>query len=167
MGEVSSLNQLYEQYRAKGFEFLTVYVREPHPGENYHEHHNYEEKVKYACECREQDGIKTMLVIDDLEGTMHRAYGEMPNMVYIIGKDGRIFYKAMWTNHEEIESVLQGLALFDEATQSGVRRMPFYSERLSFRGGYNSGASVDVLQRAGTKAKEDFANAIPGPRPGA
>jgi hypothetical protein len=29
-------------------------------------------------------------VIDDLEGTMRRAYGEMPNMVYIIGKDGRL-----------------------------------------------------------------------------
>jgi hypothetical protein len=167
VGEVSPINQLYEQYRDKGFEFLTVYVREPHPGENYHEHRSYEEKVEYACDCREQDGIKTRLVIDDLEGTMHRAYGEMPNMVYVIGKDGRIYYKAMWTNHEEIASVLEGLAKFDAASQSGVRRMPFYSERLSFRGGYNSGAAVDVLERAGPKARADFANAIPGPRPGA
>jgi len=103
--------------------------------------------------------------IDQVE-VSNRAYGEMPNMVYVIGKDGRIFYKAMWTNHEEIESVLEGMARFDEASQAGVRRMPFYSERLSFRGGYNSGAGVDVLGRAGPKAKADFASAIPGPRPG-
>ena len=158
------MNQLYEKFRDKDVEVFTVYVREPHPGENYHEHRSYEEKVKYACDCRDQDGIKTRLVIDDMDGIMHRAYGEMPNMVYIIGKDGRIFYKAMWTNHEEIESVLEGLVSFTEASEAGARRMPFYSERLSFRGGYNSGNGVDVLERAGAKAKGDFARAIPGPR---
>lgn len=167
MGEVSSINQLYSRYADRDVEFLTVYVREPHPGENYHEHHTWEEKVRYACECREQDDIKTRLVIDDLEGTMHRAYGEMPNMAYIIGKDGRIFYKAMWTNHDEIEDVLKGLVAFDAASATGVRRLPFYSERLSFRGAYESSASVDVLQRAGPKAIDDFQKAIPGPRPGA
>jgi hypothetical protein len=159
------MNQLYEQYRDKGFEFLTVYVREPHPGEYYHEHRSYEEKVKYACDCREQDGIRTKLVIDDLEGTMHRAYGEMPNMVYIVGKDGRIYYKAMWTNHEEIASVLESMVRYEEDAQKGVRRMPFYSERLSFRGGYTNTGGVDVLARAGPKAKADFANAFPGQRP--
>jgi len=148
------------------FEFLTVYVREPHPGENYHEHRSWEEKVQYSCDCREQDGIQTKLVIDDLEGTMHRAYGEMPNMVYVIGKDGRIYYKAMWTNHEEIESVLAGIASFDNASRSGARRMPFYSERLSFRGGYTNDIGVDVLERAGPKAKDDFSRAIPSSRPG-
>ena len=164
MAEVSALNQLYDRYRDKGFEFLTVYVREPHPGENYHEHRSWDEKVRYACDCRAQDGIKTVLAIDDLEGTMHRAYGEMPNMVYVVGKDGRIYYKAMWTNHEEIESVLESLARADETTQAGVRRMPFYSERLSFRGGYNSGSGMDVLARAGRKAAEDFGSAIGRPR---
>jgi hypothetical protein len=160
------MNQIYDRFRDQDVEVLTVYVREPHPGENYHEHWSWEQKVQYACECREQDGIKTRLVIDDIEGTMHRAYGEMPNMVYIIGKDGRIFYKAMWTNHDEIESVLEGLVNFTEASQAGVRRMPFYSERLSFRGGYTNSGSVDVLARAGPKAKSDFGAAIGGPRPG-
>jgi hypothetical protein len=159
------MNQLAERFRDKDVEVLTVYVREPHPGENYHEHQTWEQKLEYARACREQDGIKTRLVIDDLEGTMHRAYGEMPNMVYIIGKDGRIFYKAMWTNHEEIESVLEGLVNFTEASQAGVRRMPFYSERLSFRGGYTSGAAANVLERAGPKAQQDFEQALGGTRP--
>jgi hypothetical protein len=167
VGEVSPINQLYERYRDKGFEFLTVYVREPHPGESYHEHRSWQQKVQYACDCRDADGIKTMLVIDDLEGSMHYAYGEMPNMAYIIGKDGRIFYKAMWTNHEDIESALEGMVRFDEATQDGRRVMPFYSERLGFRGGYNSGASAHVLERAGPKAAADFQAAIGGAKPGA
>jgi hypothetical protein len=36
--EVSPLNRLYAQYRDKSFEFFTIDVREPHPGEHYYEH---------------------------------------------------------------------------------------------------------------------------------
>ena len=57
MGEVSPLNRLYAQYRDKGFEFLTIYVREPHPGENYPAHQSWEQKLQYARDCRAQDGI--------------------------------------------------------------------------------------------------------------
>jgi hypothetical protein len=75
VGEVSPLNELYERFRDKGFEFFTVYVREPHPGENHHEHRSYEQKVQYACDWREQGGIKTTLVIDDLEGDVDQPRG--------------------------------------------------------------------------------------------
>jgi hypothetical protein len=114
VGEVSPLNQLYRRYRDQGFEFFTVYVREPHPGENYGAHESWEQKVKFAHDCREKDGIETPILVDDLDGTVHRCYGSMPNMVYIIDKNGRIAYKAMWTDHEEITSVMGNLVLADE-----------------------------------------------------
>lgn len=114
MGEVSPLNELYRRYCDQGFEFFTVYVREPHPGEHYGPHRDFEQKLQFARDCREQDGIQTKLLVDDLEGTVHRAYGSMPNMIYIIDKNGRITYKAMWTDHEEIASVLSNLVLADE-----------------------------------------------------
>ena len=166
MGEVSPLNELYNRFSDKGFEFLTVYVREPHPGENYHEHRTWEEKVRYACDCREQDGIRTKLVIDDLEGTMHQAYGEMPNMVYMIGKDGRVVYKSMWTHHGEIEAMLESLVLLDQAAEQGTRLRSSYTEKISFVPGYAPEISAKVLGRAGTKAASDFRAAIGGPRPG-
>jgi hypothetical protein len=43
--------------------------------------------------------------------------------------------------------------------------MPFYSERLSFRGRYNSEARAHVLERALPKATKDFQVAIGAPRP--
>jgi hypothetical protein len=43
VGEVSPLNEHYNRYGDKDFEFLTVYVREPHPGERYHEHGTWEQ----------------------------------------------------------------------------------------------------------------------------
>lgn len=103
MGEVSPFNQLQTRFRPKGFEFLTIYVREPHPGENYGPHRSWEQKLRYARDCRAQDDIRTTLLLDDLEGSVHRLYGSMPKMIYIIDKKGKIAYKAMWTDHEEIE----------------------------------------------------------------
>jgi hypothetical protein len=55
----------------------------------------------------------------------------------------------MWTNHEEIEAVLESLVRYDEATAAGRRVMPFYSERLSIRGGYNSGAQLTYSSEPG------------------
>ena len=160
MGEVSPLNQLYERFAHKGFEFLTIYVREPHPGEHYHEHRSWEEKLQYASDCRVQDGICNPLLIDDLEGTVHRAYGEMPNMVYIVAKDGRVVYRSMWTDHNEIESVLESLVRLDETTAAGGRLRPSYTEKLSFGGGYGREISANVLGRAGPKAAADMEAAL-------
>jgi hypothetical protein len=70
-----------------------------------------EEKVQYARDCRAQDAIETPLLVDDLNGAVHRAYGEMPNMVYIVDKQGKIVYKALWTDPAEIESVLDNLVM--------------------------------------------------------
>jgi peroxiredoxin len=44
VGEVSPLNRLYARFRDKGFELFTIYVREPHPGEHYHEHRSWEQR---------------------------------------------------------------------------------------------------------------------------
>jgi len=141
-------------------------VREPHPGEHYTEHRSWEQKLRYARECREQDGIETTMIVDDLEGTMHRAYGEMPNMAYIIGKDGRVAYKAMWTNHAEIEAMIQTLLDVEDAVAKGIRTRASYTERISYVTGYTPELSSHVLARAGPKAITDFQNAIGGPRPG-
>ncbi len=156
MGEVSPLNRLSTQFRGQDVAFFTIYVREPHPGEHYHEHRTWEEKVQYARDCRAQDAIETTLLVDDLSGTVHRAYGEMPNMVYIADKQGKIVYKAMWTDHVEIESVLENLVMAEAMTARGVRVRPSYTERISYVVGYGQDVRDKVLDRAGPKARADM-----------
>lgn len=112
------------------------------------------------------DGIETTMLVDDLEGTMHRAYGEMPNMAYIIGKDGRIVYKSMWTDHADIEAMIQTLLSVEDAAAQGIRTRASYTERISYVTGYGSEISSKVLGRAGPKAISDFQSALGGPRPG-
>lgn len=153
---------MYARFRDQGFEFFTIYVREPHPGEHYHEHRSWEQKVAYARDCRAQDGIEMPLLVDDLTGTVHRAYGELPNMVYIIDKQGKVAYKAMWTHHAEIETVLQNLVMAEEMAAKGIRVRPSYSEKLSFVAGYGQEVREKVLQRAGPKARHDLQKAFGG-----
>jgi hypothetical protein len=153
VGEVSPLNKLYARFRYKGFEFLTVYVREPHPGENYPHHTSWEQKLQYAMHCRAEDGIVNPLVVDDLEGTVHRAYGVMPNMVYIVDKTGKIAYKAMWTDHQEIEIVIENLALADELAAQGVRMKTSFTEKINYiPATYDPSLRERVFGRAGPKS---------------
>jgi hypothetical protein len=157
VGEVSPLNDLYRRYRDQDFEFFTIYVREPHPGEHYGPHRSWDQKLKFARECREQDGIENPVLVDDLEGTVHRCYGAMPNMIYIVDKNGNIAYKAMWTDHQEIASVLANLALADRWQSQGVRVKPSYTERINYiPAEYAGGLRERVFDRAGSKAWADY-----------
>ena len=165
MGEVSPLNELYQRYRDQGFEFFTVYVREPHPGENYGPHRTVEQKLEFARECRQQDGIANPMLVDDLAGTVHRCYGSMPNMIYIIDKHGRIAYKAMWTDHDEIAPVLANLALADQLQAQGVRVKPSYTEKINYiPAQYAGGLRDKVFDRAGPQAWSDYQKVFPKPR---
>jgi hypothetical protein len=151
---------MYARFRDKGFEFFTVYVREPHPGEHYHEHRSSEQKVHYARDCRARDAIEMPLLVDDLSCTVHHAYGEMPNMVYVIDKPGKVVYKWMWTDHVEIETVLQNFVMAEEIASKGVRLLTSHSEKLSFVVGYRQDVSNKVLDRAGPKARQDLESAF-------
>lgn len=163
MGEVSPLNALYETYGAKDFEFFTIYVREPHPGEHFGPHESFEQKLDYARQCREQDGIQNQLLVDNLDGTVHRLYGVLPNMVYIVGKDGRIVYKAMWTDHAEIKSVLENIVMADEMRAKGIRLKPSLTEKINFiPAHYAGGLREKVFDRAGPKAWEDYQGTFGG-----
>lgn len=165
MGEVSPLNELYQRYQDQDFEFYTVYVREPHPGENYGPHRTAEQKLEFARECRQQDGIANPMLVDDLAGTVHRCYGSMPNMIFIIDKNGRIAYKAMWTDHDEIASVLANLALADQLQAQGVRVKPSYTEKINYiPAQYAGGLRDKVFDRAGPQAWSDYQKVYPEPR---
>jgi len=60
-------------------------------------------------------------------------------MVYIVDKQGQIVYKALWTDHAEIESVLDNLVMAEEMAARGVRVRPSYTEKLSYVAGYGPG----------------------------
>ena len=101
--------------------------------------------------------MQNSMVVDELDGTVHRLYGSLPNMIYIIDKNGMIAYKAMWTDHEEIASVLANLLLADQLQAEGVRVKPSYTERINYiPAQYAGGLREKVFDRAGPQAWADY-----------
>jgi hypothetical protein len=81
-------------------------------------------------------------------------------MVYIIDKNGKIVFKAMWTDHKEIETVLANLVLADQLHAKGLRIKPSYTEKLNYIPAEYAGELRErVFDRAGPKAWEDY-NAV-------
>lgn len=94
-------------------EFLVVYVREAHPGERAYREYSqpqcFEQKLTYARRLVAKKDLTCPVLVDGMEEAVHRQYGSLPNMVYVIDKAGNIAYKATWTVAEEIDVVLAEL----------------------------------------------------------
>ena len=74
-------------------EFLVVYVREAHPGSRIGPHTGMENKTGLARKTQAASKETREFLIDDVAGTMHRAYGAFPNLSYVINPEGRVVYR--------------------------------------------------------------------------
>jgi hypothetical protein len=110
-----------------------VYTREAHPGEHVPHHDSFERKLVCAKLLSEETGIGRDILVDDLAGTVHRAYGLMPNMTWVIGLGGRVAYKANWTSAANVEAFLERfLAARGEHPPATVPVM-YETEQAEFR----------------------------------
>lgn len=98
---------------------MVVYVREPHPGEpayrQYVQPQNLEERRQYARELAVTRNMKATVVVDTMEDEVSERFGSLPNMVYVLDRDGTIAYKATWTMAERIDRVLGALTAENSA----------------------------------------------------
>jgi hypothetical protein len=131
-----------------------VYTREAHPGEHLPAHASFEDKLEAARRLRDELGIRRSILVDDFEGTVHAAYGLMPNMSWVLGRGGAIQYKAMWTSATRIGEFLER----QRARPAGLAYAPFQTEQLELprRDGE---AFQRGLERNGPRAVNEFARA--------
>lgn len=90
--------------------FLVIYTREAHPGELIAEHHSMEDKRRAAKRLAAEEPIGRTLLVDDLEGTVHRSYGTAWDAVYVIDGDGLVVLRQAWPHPHQVEAVLANLA---------------------------------------------------------
>ncbi len=113
------MKQLEEKYRDRDVAFLTVYVREAHPGERGYQEYaqppDFDHKLANARALVAKEAITRPVLVDGMDEAVHRRYGSLPNMVYVIDKAGTIAYKATWTLADEIDGVLAELTAGEAA----------------------------------------------------
>lgn len=137
---------------------MFIYTREAHPGERVGAHESFAAKLAGARMLRDEIGIRRPILVDDLEGTAHHAYGLLPNMTWVIARGGRIVYKSDWTSAVNVEAFLTRY-------ESGKARRPptgvvgpYLTEQVEFRD-LDRAIFYERLERNGPRARAEFHHA--------
>ena len=108
-GGVPSLRALHAEGYSDAARWFEIYVREAHPGEHYPAPRSLAEKERHAREFRQLERIPWPVLVDDLAGSVHQIYGELPNSAYVIDAAGRIAYKDQWASAPNLKRALDEL----------------------------------------------------------
>lgn len=111
---IGGLNDIYEDFEDEDVEFFFIYVREAHPGESRPAHDSRDAKVEAAESFRDEEEIDIPIIVDDLNGKIHRKYGTLPNPTYLIDKEGRVAFRSLWTRPRMIAKALDELIRVQE-----------------------------------------------------
>ncbi len=149
--------RVWKEFQRRDIEFLLIYVREAHPGETYPCHTSMEQKTRYATALANEEDIHAPVLIDDLEGTIHRTYGFQPNMLYVMDKRGRVVFRALWAEAAALRRALTELL---DREQKGSDTI--LGENLDVLVPFLHGMAEipRVLRQAGSQAVEDFRSVL-------
>lgn len=154
---VSSIEPLKQLYRKFGheIEFVTVNVREAHPGENTGQPIDDDQKLRHARELQTRYEIPWVVAVDDLGGTLHRALDTKPNAAYLMAKDGSIAFRALSAGddlavEQALLSVSQGRQPSKKESQSMLKPMA-----------HAIGFIDNILKEAGPQAQIDMLRVAP------
>jgi peroxiredoxin len=153
--EAPELERLRNDFAGESFEFFLLYTRESHPAENYRAHESFEQKFSYARELQRLEDIRLPIIVDHLDGRIHRAYGAWPNALFVIHKDGRLVYRSNMANHRELRQFLEDVIAAERAGAAGRVVHLQYSERVVAHEA-DQATHRRVYERAGPKAFEDY-----------
>ena len=135
--------------------FVSVYVREAHPGERYPHHTSDVQKLAHARDWVAQDPIRWTVAVDTLDGATHHAYGPLPNSLYLVDRRGHVAFRALWAGQEglvrdKIEELLVIEASAERPINLGQR------ENLLIPLIHGAAEFDPAIVRGGRKSVDDF-----------
>ena len=130
------MDELSRRYEGDAH-FLFVYVREAHPERfpDHPAHRSIDQKFQHARDMRDRHDTPRQILVDHLDGAVHRAWGGLPNMSWVLDRAGDITYKAGWTVESDIRAALEQagrvLDLKRQGAETGRSLFPYYTETMS------------------------------------
>src|SRR5262249_18145368 len=79
------------------------------PGEDVPHHDSFQRKLDHAPKFREQFRVRRRILVDDLDGSGHRAFGGLPNMTYILSSAHTVLFRSAWTDSATVKVALDYL----------------------------------------------------------
>ncbi len=69
---------------------------------------------------KELEKVRLRILVDDLQGSVHRVYGLLSNMIYLVDKEGMVVYKSDWTDAAELDEMCASLLRLEEMKKQGI-----------------------------------------------
>lgn len=132
-----------------GASSAVLYVREAHPGSAIPAHKTLDDKKACASLLKSDLHDPRTVLVDDVDGHAHQAYGSMPNAVYIIDKQGIVQFKAPWNSPAATRKALAAVLAGHAA--------PF----KSYFKPANPRTVFETMHRAGSGSGRDFFRGLP------
>lgn len=104
--------------------FVEVLVRQSHPGPGVEPYHDLADKLRDGARYVRDEGLPWDVVVDDVPGTVHAAYGMLPDPTYLIGTDGRVAFYSYWTHVPTLRRALRTLLARGGRGVIGEQRWP-------------------------------------------
>lgn len=135
--------------------FVTLNVREAHPGEHLEQPQTLNAKRSHARRLAQVSPAPWETLVDPLEGPLHRRLAPKPNAAFLLAPDRTILFRALWAGDE------RGLRAALLAARAG-RPPPRPQSTAAFRPlleglGYFSPS----LARSGPRARRELLVAAP------
>jgi len=132
---------------------VVVYVREAHPGEVTSPHTLRSDKIAAARRLLANEQIAREVLIDDLDGRVHRRFGANYNSVFVIDPQSRVVLRRRWNEPSDVKRTLSAFA---------NSRRPVPSEAVDFGSPCDRRPpGEEILRRGGADALADFAAKAP------
>lgn len=150
---VPAMERLAREHREAAF--IVIAIREAHPGEITGAHTSQEQKRQAARRLAIEEAIQRRVLVDALEGTVHRAYGGAWNPVYVIDAHGLVAYRRAWNHPDEVARALRALNEAQRPSPEQSLEMAQLPSRAAI--------GLRLLERGGRDALRDFYRTAPPP----
>ncbi len=130
----------------EGVSTAVLYVREAHPGADIPSHKDFEDKRACASRLRTGDGETRVVFVDGFDGRAHRAYGSMPNAVFIINRNGCVVFRSDWNNPSATRKALIALMAGQEVRVKSYFRPAAPAVALRTLGQAGKGSAADFFK---------------------
>ena len=158
----TSMSALAETYR-DDVTFAVLYTREAHPGLLARPHVTRAEKLVQAQALDKVKVLGRPVLVDALDGSLHRRLGGGPNSVFVIGTDGVVAHYAYWNAPDRKAQVVADLM---EAGGRGNAIAPSMYPCPDLRQSVNQasmrGMTLGIASVGGPDALADFLIHLPG-----
>ena len=107
-GGVANMREIYRLYSER-VRVIEVLVRQAHPGERHGAYRSYEAKLDDGRAYQREERIPWPVLIDDLPGTVQRAYGGPAAAVYLIDSRGIVSFCGVWGQSPALRAAIDDL----------------------------------------------------------